>query len=160
MTHEQIAAWAAAMMDRAAENFQREGRLQPVALLLVTADPHTGAPYPPEKVGMLTVIPESLAREANKDRYAAAIAEAARAGRAVAVLSLAEVWLTTIKPGAEPQRLETLIATLETPDGVLLWRADIERPSAGPPTCTPFVSAPDRMSMQGRFTGLLGTNWN
>jgi hypothetical protein len=163
-TPEGIREWARSAMQSARENFAAHGSLQPLVLLLVTADPETGRPLP--RPGLAIVAPKSFATPRDKEAWAAQARQLAAAGKAIAALTLMEMWLlvgrTTADLGqsiaANPRRVERLMATLERPDTTEVWLAEIERSDNDRATAGDFERLP--VEVGGRFTGLLAEVWS
>jgi len=155
-----LVEWVQSSMRR---YFERDGRLEPVAIVLATRDPKPGrALREPEPV----VLPLRFHDARDKDGAAELIRRVARKSEAVAVVCGFETWVlrsddakkleVACKEGIEnaPDREEILYCSLERSAGEFLWSAAITRDAANRPCLSSFELDAD-LEMIPRFHGLL-----
>lgn len=154
-----LAEW---LMQTMREYFERDGHLDPVAVVLATKDFETGEPLrDPEPV----VLPLQFADDAAKQEAAELVRDAVRKTEACMVICGFEMWVVRsddekeierameVGPKNCPNREEVLYCSLEHRAGELVWIADIKRDASQRPSLASF--ALDEGVRCEKFTGFL-----
>ena len=174
LSADDILSWAEAMMRGAASNFCKDGYLHPVVMLLVPACELM------QHGGFILATTRQVLNARAKAAFLAQAKQVAQEQHAYAVLFVAEVWCVRVKGllpamtpeqarveraklgelSQHPDRTERLIASLESPQGLRVWKANIAR-DGNTVTCAPFVEDPNAATrMVGNHAGFIAKAWN
>lgn len=155
-------------------NWDKDHIVEPVTFLFVSASPETGEPLPETGIAILAQM-GLMGSPQGKDVYSEAIKSMIAKTKAVGVVFVSEVWMTTGESREEqealrawmekneslenyPGRTECVFVTLEhakAPHNIT-FTADIERPKEGKPILGEFKEYGDKsLKFSGRFAGLL-----
>lgn len=174
LSAEGIVSWAELMMRGAVFNFCKDGFLRPVVMLLVPVCELM------QCGGFILVTTREMMDECQKAAFLAQAKQVAQEQHAYAALFVAEVWSVRVKGlmpamtpeqarveraklgelSQHPDRIERLVASLESPQGLRAWKASIAR-DGDTVTCAAFVEDPNAATrMIGNHTGFIDKAWN